>query len=130
MPAPAAGPSTALAVVLVGAGGAVGGLLRAAVREVVPPAAGTWGWATLSVNAVGALALGALLGLLARHPDERVRLVLGTGLLGALTTFSGLVVETLALADAGRPLTAVAYVVVSVVTLLAAALLGARAVRR
>jgi CrcB protein len=108
----------------------VGGLLRQAVRELVGPATGSWGWATLIVNAVGAFALAALVGLLARRPSERVRLLVGTGLLGGLTTFSGFVVEAVLLVDAGRSAVAVVYVVVSVTTLLAAAVLGALVVRR
>ena len=56
----------------------------------------------LVVNAVGAFALAALLTALARRPSERVRLLVGTGLLGGLTTFSGLVVEAVLLAR-GRP---------------------------
>jgi CrcB protein len=116
----------AAATALVAAGGAVGGLLREAVRTLAPPAPGEWAWATLAVNVVGAFALAALLGVLARRPSERTRLLVGTGLLGGLTTFSGLVVEAVLLAEAS-PLSAVAYVVVAVGTLLGAAWLGARA---
>lgn len=119
----------AVALALVATGGAVGGVLRAGVRELVGPATGHWGWSTLLVNTVGAFALAAVLGLLARRPSERARLLVGTGLLGGLTTFSGFTVEAVLLADEGRPAVAVAYVVVSVVTLLGAAVLGARAVR-
>lgn len=119
----------ALAVALVAAGGALGGVLRAAVRALLPAQPGSWSWATLAANAVGALLLGALLGVLARAPSERARLLLGTGLLGAFTTFSGLTVEAVQLAAAGRPLVAAAYVVVSVLVLLTAAALGALAAR-
>lgn len=119
-------PASALA--LVAAGGAVGGVLRAAVRAVADPQPGTWSWATLAVNAVGAFALAALLVVLARRPSERTRLLVGTGLLGGLTTFSGLAVEAVSLADAGRLVAAAAYVVVAVATLVGSAALGARAV--
>ncbi len=117
---------SATAVLLVACGGAAGGLLREAVRVLLPPEPGTWGWSVLVVNAVGGFALGALLSVLARRPSERVRLVVGTGLLGGLTTFSGLVVEAVLLAGAA-PLSAAAYVLVAVSTLLSAAWLGARA---
>ena len=120
----------ALPFALVAAGGAVGGVLRAAVGRLVPHGPGTWGWSTLLVNAVGAFLLAALLGVLARRPSERRRLLAGTGVLGAFTTFSGFVVDAVLLADAGRPGTAAAYVVVSVVTLVGAAVLGARVVQR
>lgn len=120
----------ALPFALVAAGGAAGGLLRAAVGEVVPHQPGTWGWSTLLVNAVGAFALAALLSALARRPSERVRLLVGTGVLGAFTTFSGFVLDAVLLADAGRPAAAVAYVLTSLVTLVGAAVLGVRLVHR
>ena len=107
-------------------GGALGGVLRAGAGAVLPSAPGTWDWSVLAVNAVGGFALAALLSVLARRPSERVRLLVGTGLLGGLTTFSGLVVEAVLLAEAS-PLTGLAYVVVAVGTLLGAAWLGARA---
>lgn len=118
------------ALALVAAGGAVGGLARAGVAAALPHPPGTWSWATLAVNVAGAFALAALLGVLARRPSEATRLLVGTGLLGGLTTFSGLVVDVLLLADAGRPAAAAGYLGVSVVTLVGAAVLGARAVRR
>lgn len=92
---------------------------------VLPPEPGTWPWSVLLVNAVGSCALAALLTVLARRPSERVRLLVGTGVLGGLTTFSGLVVEAVLLAGAA-PVAAAAYVVAAVVTALAAAWLGAR----
>ena len=118
----------AAAVLLVACGGAVGGLLRAAVGVLLPDDPATWGWSVIVVNAVGGFALGALLAVLARRPSEPVRLAVGTGLLGGLTTFSGLVVEAVLLAEAA-PLVAVAYVVVAVTTLLTAGWLGSRLVR-
>ena len=109
-------------------GGATGGLLRAAVGGLLPDEPASWGWSVLVVNAVGGFALGALLAVLARRPSERVRLAVGTGALGGLTTFSGLVVEAVLLAE-DSPAAAVAYVVVAVSTLLGAAWLGARVAR-
>lgn len=117
----------ALALVLVAAGGAVGGVLRQAVRLVADPQPGAWSWATLVVNALGAFALAALLTVLARRPCERTRVLVGTGLLGSLTTFSGLAVEAVSLADAGRPAAAGSYLLVAGVTLVGSAVLGARA---
>ena len=114
-------------VLLVAAGGAAGALARAGVGVLLPHEPRSWGWSTLLVNAVGAA---LLLALLARRPGSRVRLALGTGALGGFTTFSGFVVGAVQLADAGRGAVAVAYVLVSVVTLLGAGLLGARVGRR
>lgn len=103
----------------------VGALARYGMGLVLPHEPGTWAWSTLVVNAVGAALLCALL---TRVADARLRLLLGTGLLGAFTTFSGFTVDAVLLADS-RPLLALAYVLVGVVTLLAGGLLG-RAVAR
>jgi CrcB protein len=112
----------------VACGGAAGGVLREAVRGLLPSQPGTWGWSVLVVNAVGAFALAALLTASSRRPSEHLRLLAGTGLLGGLTTFSGLVVDAVLLAEAG-PAAAAAYVVVALVTLLGAAWLGVRTAR-
>ena len=82
------------------------------------------------MNALGAAVLCALL---PRLQDRSVRLAVGTGFLGSFTTFSGFAVDTVLLADAGRPGVAAAYVLASLTTLLGGALLGraaARAVQR
>lgn len=92
---------------------------------LLPHEPGTWAWSTLLVNAVGAALLCALL---TRVQDVRVRLLVGTGVLGAFTTFSGFAVDAVLLADAGRGLLAVAYVVAGVLTLLGGGLLGRRVV--
>lgn len=109
------------------AGGVVGALGRAGVGAAFPHAPGTWAWSTLLVNALGAALLCALLTVVA---DPRVRLLIGTGVLGAFTTFSTFTVDAVLLADAGRPAVALAYVVVGVLTLIAAGALGAAAARR
>lgn len=113
-------------MLLVALGGVVGALARYGAGVLLPHEPGTWAWSTLGVNALGAALLCALL---TRVADLRVRLLLGTGLLGAFTTFSGFAVDAVLLAQEGRPAAALAYVLVGVVTLLGAGLLG-RAVAR
>ena len=117
-------------VLLVAVGGVVGSLARAALGVVLPHEPGSWGWAVLLVNLVGATALCALL---AQVPSREVRLLVGTGLLGGFTTFSGLTVDAVLLVEAGRPAVAAAYALTGLGTLLAGGLLGSRlgrAVRR
>jgi CrcB protein len=85
-------------VALVAVGGAVGSCLRYAVGLVLPHDDGGWPWSTLAVNVVGAFLLGWLLEVLARRGREtsrrrRVRLFVGTGMLGGFTTYSSLVLE-------------------------------------
>jgi CrcB protein len=107
-------------VLLVALGGVVGALARYGAGLALPHEPGSWAWSTLVVNALGAALLCALL---SRVADLRVRLLLGTGLLGAFTTFSGLTVDAVLLAQE-RPALAVAYLAVGVLTLLAGGLLG------
>lgn len=68
----------------------VGGAIGTCLRAIIAPEAG---WATLAINVVGAFVLGALTGLFLRaNASHRVRLLLGTGLLGGFTTYSALAV--------------------------------------
>ncbi|EGQ75458.1 fluoride efflux transporter FluC [Actinomyces sp. oral taxon 448] len=87
------------ALVAVGLGGAVGTLARAGLAEAWPHDPAHLPEATLTVNVLGALALGLLTGLLATiGPDKgrrrTVRLAVGTGLMGGLTTHSTYILET------------------------------------
>src|SRR3954464_9269035 len=81
-------------------GGFVGALARAALVELLP-VGDAWPWATFIANLVGAFALGYFTTRL----QERLPLsasrrpLLGTGLCGALTTFSTVQVELLLMLD-------------------------------
>lgn len=104
------------------AGGAAGTLARWRVEVWVSTPAGHWPWATLAVNLAGTLLLGWL--SVAVTPDSVARALAGTGFCGALTTFSSFQVETLRIADDGRPALAAAYAAVSLGLGVAAALAG------
>lgn len=107
-------------------GGVLGSLARWGVDEAMPATGpGDWPWATLTVNLVGAFAIGALLtsGLLVSRPHWW-RPLLVTGVLGGFTTFSALALETGVMLDAGRPLAAIGYLTVTVAGGLAAVVLG------
>lgn len=101
-------------------GGVAGTLARAGVLEAWPPQAGHWPWATFAVNVAGSALLGWLVA------GERHHRLLGTGFCGALTTFSTFQLELLDMADAGRPLLAVAYAGASVAAGLAALAIAGR----
>jgi len=87
--------------------------------------AGRFPWGTLVVNTTGCLLLGLLTGLdLHQGLDTTTRTVLGTGGLGAYTTFSTFSVETVRLAEEGAVGQAVANVAASSLLGLAAAAAG------
>ena len=95
----------------------VGGMLGTGARyeagQLIPAMAGL-PLATMLVNLIGCFALGLLLELLVRRGPDRgwlrlTRLHLGTGFLGAFTTYSAMAVETVDLGWAGHPVQAAGY---------------------
>jgi CrcB protein len=115
---------------LVAAGGAVGAVARYQLGRAVthwsgPDAAFPWG--TLGANLIGSLAMGVLVGWLARHGSagsENIRLLVGVGLLGGFTTFSAFSLEMMLLAERGSPGLAVLYAAISLLAGLAALYIG------
>lgn len=118
-----------LHLVTVAVGGAAGTWVRYEVGEWLPTGPAGWPTATFVVNVVGALVLGGLLEGLARSGVDvgwrrRLRLLLGTGFCGALTTYSTLALEVDLLARSGDVGVAVGYAVASVVAGLLATVAG------
>lgn len=117
---------TALALqgLAVAAGAAAGALLRWR--------AGVWlnnSWAgfplgTLLVNLAGGLAVGVALAWFERRPDELLKLLLVTGFLGGLTTFSAFSGESLALLQRGAAGMALLHSAAHLLGALACAALG------
>jgi CrcB protein len=114
------------------AGGVLGALARVALAEWLPHSGEEWPWATFIANVAGTF----LLGYFATRLQERLpvsayrRPLLGTGLCGALTTFSTVQVELLHLLDAGRVGLAAAYGAATVVAGLGAVRIATGIVRR
>ena len=114
------------------AGGVIGALARLGLVEAFPPTPGHWPWATFVANVVGALALGYFTTRLQeRLPLSAYRRpFLGTGLCGALTTFSTLQLELLEMLDHGKDGLAAGYAVASLTAGLVAIALTTNLVRR
>ncbi len=89
----------------VGLGGFVGSVLRFAISGAIHrlPASAGFPWGTLTVNAIGCLAIGVTAALLEDHQIARpeLRLFIVIGLLGGFTTFSTFGYESLSLARTG-----------------------------
>ncbi|CAM5231824.1 MULTISPECIES: fluoride efflux transporter CrcB [Streptomyces] len=111
---------------LVVAGAVVGAPLRYLTdRAVQSRHDSVFPWGTFLVNACGCLILGLLAGAAASGAaSSHLQLLLGTGLCGALTTYSTFSYETLRLTQTGAGLYALGNVVGSVVVGLGAAFLG------
>lgn len=111
-----------MTVLLVALGAAVGAPLRYLCdRAVQARHASAFPWGTLTVNVVGSLLLGVLVGVPA---SPAVSALLGTGFCGALTTYSTFSYETLRLTRGGHRLLALANAAGSVAAGLAAASAG------
>jgi CrcB protein len=112
--------------VLVIVGGMVGAPLRYLTDHAVRSRYDTvFPWGTFAVNVVGCLILGLLTGAaVAGAASSHLQLLLGTGLCGALTTYSTFSFETLRLAEDGARLYAAANVIASVAVGLGAAFAG------
>jgi CrcB protein len=114
------------------AGGAAGAIARAGLAEAFPAAPGDWPWGTFIANQLGALLLAWLSTALAETvvPTRLWRPLLGTGLAGALTTFSAFQVETIQIARHDRPGLAAVYVLASLAVGVACATAGTVYARR
>jgi fluoride exporter len=112
--------------ILVIVGAMVGAPLRYLTDRTVQARHDTvFPWGTFAVNVAGCLILGTLTGAAtAGAASPQLQLLLGTGLCGALTTYSTFSYETLRLAEEGSGFFAAANVVASVVAGLGAAFTG------
>ncbi|MER5901021.1 fluoride efflux transporter CrcB [Streptomyces mirabilis] len=108
----------------------VGGMVGAPLRYLTDRAVQTrhdtvFPWGTFAVNVVGCLILGLLTGAVAAGTaGSHLQLFLGTGLCGALTTYSTFSYETLRLTETGAGFYAAVNVLVSVTAGLGAAFAG------
>ena len=113
-------------------GGATGALLRVWLATTFTSGPADWPWAIFAINISGSFALGYFVTRL----QERLPITaykhpfLGTGVCGALTTFSTMQVELLRMLDRGDLLLAAAYAGGSIAAGFAGVTLGTAVVRR
>ncbi|MBD9646771.1 fluoride efflux transporter CrcB [Ensifer sp. ENS09] len=104
-------------LLLVGAGGAIGSMLRYLVGLWAVHRLGSgFPWGTLGVNITGSFLIGVLAEVIMRKfgasPDMRVFLI--TGVLGGYTTFSAFSLDAITLFERGDVMLSAAYVLASV----------------
>src|SRR3954447_2485874 len=114
------------------AGGFIGAIARAELGELLSAGGPGWPWATFIANIAGAF----LLGYFATRLQERLPLsayrrpFLGTGICGALTTFSTMQIELLRMLDADRIGLAIGYAGASILLGFGAIVIATNLVRR
>lgn len=117
-------------------GGAIGASLRHGVGLVASrPGLTTWPWGTFTVNLVGSLAMGLLIGFLAFRGEamgggQNMRLFLATGILGGFTTFSAFSLEVARFVEKGDWTRAISYAGLSVILGLLLVILGMYIMRK
>ncbi|HVL04687.1 MAG TPA: fluoride efflux transporter CrcB [Acidimicrobiales bacterium] len=112
-------------------GGALGTAARYGVAQLFPTRPGSFPWSTLWTNLSGSFALGVVVAIvLQRFPPSRyVRPFVAVGFLGAYTTYSTFVAETVVLVRDGEALVAVIYAALSLIAGLLLAWAGIWSVR-
>ncbi len=116
-------------LLLVAAGGALGAVGRFWLGGLLLRQIGTgFPWGTLAVNLIGSFAAGYIaIWLEGRGPSALYwRAFLIVGVLGALTTYSALMLECLLFAKSGRGGLVLGYLAITLVAGLALVWLGAR----
>lgn len=119
--------SITASILLVAIGGAAGSVARFGLNKAAEASVGTlFPAGTLIANVIGCLAVGVFLFFLTDRgqPTPQTRLMVITGFLGGLTTFSSFGLETIQLMQSGHAARAIANVAANVVGGLFAAWLG------
>jgi fluoride exporter len=129
-------PSFLAASLYVALGGGIGAWLRFLVGRfwtsvLGPMRSGAFPYGTVTVNVLGSLAMGLLVGWLARFGShgEGTRQFLAIGLLGGFTTFSSFSLDVISLIERGAAGTAMFYIAFSLIAGFAGLWLGLVAMR-
>lgn len=109
-------------ILLVALGGAMGSVCRYLISKMITSA---FPWGTFSVNIIGSLLIGLLVGLSSRETiSPEMKLLLVTGFCGGFTTFSTFANESFAMLKAGDAILAALYIGASVMVGIIAVWLG------
>lgn len=117
----------------VAVGGAIGSVLRYLTQNLIGEWTGKgFPYGTMFVNIAGSLAMGALVGWLARTTPGNahdIRLFVAVGVLGGFTTFSSFSLDAMTLYQEGKMAQMAAYILLSVIFSLAGLLAGLTVVK-
>ncbi len=110
--------------VIVGIGGFIGSVCRYLLSMIPISEQTQFPIKTFCINVAGAFLIGVIVAVSQKHSaiDPRLLLFLKVGVCGGFTTFSTFALETFDLIKAGSAVTAVLYIVLSVVLSVAAVL--------
>lgn len=120
------------AYLLVGIGGALGAMARYGAGTMIGSLANGFPASTFLINIAGSIAMGLLVGFLARTTPEHqheIRLFVAVGIFGGFTTFSSFSLDTITLIERGDYMLAGLYVVGSVLFSVAGLMMGLWAMR-
>lgn len=120
------------AYLLVGIGGALGAMARYWAGTAIGSLANGFPTATFLVNIVGSIAMGLLVGFLARTTPQfqnEIRLFVAFGIFGGFTTFSSFSLDAITLIERGDYMLAAFYIVGSVLLSVAGLMMGLWAMR-
>jgi fluoride exporter len=114
---------------LVGFGGMIGSMLRYLVAVFIKPQ--SFPFATITVNIIGCLIIGVVMGFALRSEsfNNNWRLFLATGICGGFTTFSAFSLECFQFIEQQRYAAMFGYIVISLVLGLAATFAGIQLAR-
>jgi fluoride exporter len=117
---------------LVGIGGALGAMARYGFSSTVGALANGFPVATLLINILGSIAMGLLVGFLAKTTPQyqnEIRLFVAVGVFGGFTTFSAFSLDAITLIERGDFIQAATYILASVIFSLIGLMMGLYAMR-
>jgi fluoride exporter len=114
---------------LVGVGGMIGSMLRYLFAVIIKPQ--SFPYATLSVNIIGCLFIGVVMGFVLKNEtvNQNWKLFLATGICGGFTTFSAFSLECVQFMEQQRYAAMFSYIGLSIVLGLAATFAGIQLTR-